>query len=239
MVAGPRRRWRPAIDKAIEGQRAATGPMTEQLADAMHGLEFRGLTAHRQDARGRPGPRGPDARRDQEGARLSASRCIANMMICAGRACTTPVGQKSPDWVQDAQARPAQRPAHQDADQYGERLRAWNADEPLLLLASLDGCSYAALLFLVALGLTLIFGVLRHPQRRARQPVRLRRLHRGHARLAVGRRGLATSACCSALLVAAALVVGVVLGVADRARAAAPRPGQGRCCSCSSPSPCS
>ena len=73
-------------------------PTTEQLADAMHGLDFRGLTRHikiREDGQG------------LEDQLLGVARKTAaypfpvldKMVIYPAALVTTPVGKKSPDWV--------------------------------------------------------------------------------------------------------------------------------------------
>jgi branched-chain amino acid transport system substrate-binding protein len=73
-------------------------PTTEQLADSMHGLDFRGLTRHikiREDGQG------------LESQLLGVAKKTAaypfpvldKMVIYPGEMVTAPVGKKSPDWV--------------------------------------------------------------------------------------------------------------------------------------------
>ncbi|NEX62171.1 ABC transporter substrate-binding protein [Noviherbaspirillum galbum] len=84
-------------DRAIKANKGQW-PSTEQLADAMHGAEFRGLT------------RSVKIREDGQGLEdqlLGVTKKVSaypfpildKMAIYPGDLVTTPVGQKSPDWV--------------------------------------------------------------------------------------------------------------------------------------------
>jgi branched-chain amino acid transport system substrate-binding protein len=86
-----------AYDKAIKANKGQW-PNTEQLAAAMHGLEFRGLTGTvkmREDGQG------------LEDQLLGVTKktpqypfpVLTNMMLIPAEIVTTPVGQKSPEWV--------------------------------------------------------------------------------------------------------------------------------------------
>jgi len=86
-----------AYDKAIKANKGQW-PNTEQLAAAMHGLEFRGLTGTvkmREDGQG------------LEDQLLGITKktpqypfpVLTNMMLISAEIVTTPVGQKSPEWV--------------------------------------------------------------------------------------------------------------------------------------------
>jgi branched-chain amino acid transport system substrate-binding protein len=86
-----------AYDKAIKANKGQW-PNAEQLAAAMHGLEFRGLTGTikmREDGQG------------LEDQLLGITKkvpeypfpVLTNMMLIPAEITTTPVGQKSPEWV--------------------------------------------------------------------------------------------------------------------------------------------
>ena len=98
-----------AFEGMIAGYKAAMQknggqwPTTEQVADAMHGLEFRGLTRPvkmREDGQG------------LEDQLLGVTKKVAEypfpvfdkMMLIPADLVTTPVGQKSPEWVKTLKA---------------------------------------------------------------------------------------------------------------------------------------
>ena len=86
-----------AHGKAIKANKGQW-PSTEQLADAMHGLEFKGLTrpVHiREDGQGLEDQL-LGMTKNQPGY---AFPVMENMMLIPADLVTTPVGQKSPEWV--------------------------------------------------------------------------------------------------------------------------------------------
>ena len=208
-------------------------PSNEQVAEAIRKLEFKGF--------GRPVKMREDGQ-GLEAQMLGVTKKVPqypfavmdNMMIIPAELITTPVGEKSPAWVKTI--KPAVLQSEQLKTYVFKYARRGRGRRPrpssrlmnpqLFALAILDGVSYAALLFLVALGLTLIFGVMRI-------------LNIAHGSLyAVGGYMAATFGIAIAkygapswlslpALFAAALVVGVVLGTMHGDRAAAPHPRQG------------
>jgi branched-chain amino acid transport system substrate-binding protein len=84
-------------NKAIKANKGQW-PSTEQVAEAMHGLEFRGMTRTvkiREDGQGLE-----DQLLGMTNTRAGyAFQVMENMMIIPADLVTTPVGQKSPDWV--------------------------------------------------------------------------------------------------------------------------------------------
>jgi len=84
-------------NKAIKANKGQW-PSTEQVAEAMHGLEFRGLTRTvriREDGQGLE-----DQLLGMTKTRAGyAFQVMENMMIIPADLVTTPLGQKSPEWV--------------------------------------------------------------------------------------------------------------------------------------------
>ena len=84
-------------NKAIKANKGQW-PSTEQVADAMHGLEFHGLTRPvriREDGQGLE-----DQLLGMTKTRAGyAFQVMENMMIVPADLVTTPIGQKSPEWV--------------------------------------------------------------------------------------------------------------------------------------------
>ena len=84
-------------NKAIKANKGQW-PSTEQVAEAMHGLEFKGLTRAvkiREDGQGLE-----DQLLGMTKSRAGyAFQVMENMMIIPADLVTTPVGQKSPEWV--------------------------------------------------------------------------------------------------------------------------------------------
>ena len=85
------------IDKAMKANKG-NWPNADQLAEAMHGLEFRGLTGTvkmREDGQGLEDQLLGVVKKVPE----YPFPIITNIMIVPAEIVTTPVGLKSPDWV--------------------------------------------------------------------------------------------------------------------------------------------
>ena len=229
-----------AYAKAIAAK-SGGWPNDQELADAFRGLTFDTPTSTitlREDGQGLE---------DQlvglssHGDRFPFA-VPRDMVIFPAAMVSTPVGQKSVDWLKSLKPDIlAQVPAPSRPERRRRRsgMGEWFAENGLLLgLAALDGLAYAALVFMVAVGLNLVFGVLRIVNVAHGSLFAIG----AYAAASIGffftARGLPPAAGFAALLLGAALVGGVLGPLIERACCAACM-ARRRCCNSWSPSPCS
>ncbi len=136
-------------------------PSKEQLMAAFRGLKFRGLTSEvsiREDNQGLEDQLiGTTIRVPEYGFAV-----LDRISIYPAELVTTPIGAKSADWLSRITLETRERSVDRNFRRPGKN-RAGHRSMSIqtILLAALDGLSYGAQVFLVAVGLSLIFGVLR------------------------------------------------------------------------------